>query len=181
MIHPGHVVAHRRMVAAAHIMAHRCVIHRCVLGVTGVLRLTHRRVGRGIGWVSMCRAVRRSRFGCWQLVLHAVVLGAHGDWLNIHAVAQVRETARRRGVYLRMCGVTGSIRRCAAASSAGNHLLDRFGRGHAMVIGHVDTVMRPVEMYGADMWLRPQRLHHGVRAFKAVDVVKIKRGVLFRM
>jgi hypothetical protein len=201
MIHPGHVVAHCRMVYARHTMAHRCVIHRCVLagshhqllmsgdrllGVAGVprlcmLRMTHRGVGRVPSWVSMCRAVRRSCFSRWQLVLHAVVLGAHGNWLNIHAVPQVLQAARRRGLHLHMCGVTRSIRWCATASSTDNHLLDCFGRDHAAVIGHVDTVVCPIEMYVADMWLCPQCLHDGVRAFKAVDVIETKRSVLFRM
>jgi hypothetical protein len=84
MIHCGVTIVVYRccLISSKWMCGGECVIH------TGMLAVAHCGVRRMIGCVSRRRGVRWTRRGRWQLVLHTIVFGTHGNRLNIHAVAQ---------------------------------------------------------------------------------------------
>jgi hypothetical protein len=143
-----------------HLVAHRGVIG-CRRGC-GVVSMTDTRVDRR------------------QLVLHAVVLGAHSDRLHINGVLEPLEPLRSGGLGVRCVVVPLAISgRRAATASAGNDTFNICWTDHVGMVVDVDEIVGPVNMDAGDVRLGAQGAFDRVGALDAVHIFEPELCVLF--
>jgi hypothetical protein len=91
--------------------------------------------------------------GGWQLILHTVIFGAHGDRLHGDAMTEVLQLLLGRGL-----GRGGLSLACRGAGAAArrDQLLDGCRGDHPGVIADVDHIVGPIEVDLRDMRVRLQ-------------------------
>jgi len=134
-----------------------------------------------VHWDAVHVVVGRSRR---QFILHPILLGAHGDRLNIHSVLKSLQSPRLRRMYMHSricCGCLSAAARHAGAASTGNHVFDRVAADHRGIKANLDDVFRPVKMDAGDVRLGTERSLDRICAFRAVDILQLKYHVLLTM
>jgi hypothetical protein len=120
------------------------------------------------------------RVDCWQLVLHAVVLGAHGDRLYIHHVLESLEPPGSGGLHMHcvVVPITISSRR-AAAAGAGNDTLNIRWTDHVGMVVNMNEIVGPVNVEAGDVRLCAQGAFDRVGTLGAVDIFEPQLCLVF--
>ncbi len=185
VVHPRHLVAHCSMVyRPGHLLASHGMPDRHTVVHSRVRIVIHRRVGTMVHGGVTLGAQRWPCLRGREFVLHAVVLGAHGDRLHVDGVLQPLEPPHLRRLHLAGMVVRyafGAVGRRAGAAGAGDHPLDRLRTDHLGMVANMHHVVGPVEVDAGDMGLGMQGLLDRFRALQTIDIFKFERCVLFRV